>query len=49
MKRTETEIKHRIKVLEEMKLDCKNTEIENIIIGELKALYWVLMKEVDKA
>ena len=49
MKRTTTEIKARIKVLEEMKNDYPdNSSVKDIIAGELRALYWVLMYEVDK-
>lgn len=49
MNRTTTEIKARIKVLEEMKNDYPdNSSVQNIISGELRALYWVLMYEVDK-
>ena len=49
MKRTETEIRARIKVLEEMKNNYnKNSIVQDLIDGELRGLYWVLMYEVDK-
>lgn len=51
MKRTEFEIKGRIRVLEDMKKDVKymnNKHIQTLIDGELRALYWTLMYEVDK-
>ena len=49
MTRTITEIKNRIKVLEEMKSNYnKNSIVQDLIAGELRGLYWVLMYEVDK-
>lgn len=49
MLRLESEIKNRIKILEEMKNDYnKNSCVQDVIAGELRALYWVLMFEVDK-
>jgi len=49
MQRTTTEIKQRIKILEEMKEQYnKNSIVQDLISGELRGLYWVLMYEVDK-
>ena len=49
MKRTTTEIKSRIKLLEEMKKNYPDKScIQDLISGELRGLYWVLMYEVDK-
>ena len=51
MLRFEYEIKNRIKILEEMKNDPKyqeNQSIQDLISGELRGLYWVLMFNVDK-
>lgn len=51
MKRSEFEIKGRIKILEEMKNDPKYADSPNVqalIDGELRGLYWTLMYEVDK-
>lgn len=46
--RTTSEILNRVFVLEEMKNDKFYQTVKDLIIGELRALYWVLGNNVDK-